>query len=400
MSDTPVPLSVLTFNSGSSSLKFGLYRVGEGDPIGLVTGEIETLGDRQCRLQASDATGKELIDETSEMADAAQGVSRIGAIFLAAKAPAPAAIGHRIVHGGPKLRRHCLIDDAVLATLHSAVAFAPLHMPPALSVIRYARQHFPGLPQAACFDTAFHADMPETASTLPLPAELRAQGIQRYGFHGLSCESIMRQLGSNMPDRVVIAHLGNGASITAVKAGRSIDTSMGLTPSGGIIMGTRTGDIDPGILLYLMREKHLDSAGLEKIIDHRSGLLGLSGISGDVRRLNVAKSSAPAARLALEMFRISVAKHIAGMIVALGGIDRLVFTGGIGENDAATRDGVVERLSYLGLEFDRRANRPDGCPRSTAKGQTAVGTLPSREDDEIARHTARLASATERCPSP
>jgi acetate kinase len=400
MSNLPDPLTVLTFNSGSSSLKFGLYRVGTGDPAALVSGEIETLGNRQCRLQACDADGRNLIDQTLDMADGAQGVAQLDAIFLAAKAPAPAAIGHRIVHGGPTLRRHCLIDDAVLHTLDSAVAFAPLHMPPALSVIHYARRHFPGLPQAACFDTAFHAHMPETASTLPLPGPLRTFGIQRYGFHGLSCESIMRQLGSSTPDRVVIAHLGNGASITAVKAGRSVDTSMGLTPSGGIIMGTRTGDIDPGVLLYLLREKHLDAAALEEMIDHRSGLLGLSGFSGDVRRLNAAEGSDPAARLALEMFRISVAKHIAGMIVVLGGIDALIFTGGIGENDAATRDGVVQQLQCLGLAFDDVAHPLDDDPPDMATGRTVVRTLPSREDDAIARHTARLASAAERPAAP
>jgi acetate kinase len=204
---------------------------------------------------------------------------------------------------------------------------------------------------------------------LPLPADLRARGIERYGFHGLSCESIMRQLGGAIPDRVIIAHLGNGASITAVRAGRSVDTSMGLTPSGGVIMGTRTGDIDPGVLLYLLREQGLDAAALEDIVDRRSGLLGLSGISSDMRALHA--SAEPGARLALAMFTISVARQIAGMGVVLGGIDRLVFTGGIGENDAATRDGIVGRLAWLGA--------------------ITVQVLPSREDDEIARHTEVLA---------
>src|SRR6185437_10407939 len=167
----------------------------------------------------------------------------IGQLLTDAHLPAPAAIGHRIVHGGPHLRRHCLIDESVLRQLESAAAFAPLHVPAALAVIRYAREHFPGLPQVACFDTAFHARMPDVARVLPLAPELRQAGIQRYGFHGLSCESILRQLGSDVPARVIIAHLGNGASITAVKDGKSIDTSMGLTPTGGVIMGTRSGDL-------------------------------------------------------------------------------------------------------------------------------------------------------------
>ncbi len=391
MSESANAATVLAFNSGSSSLKFGLYSVADEDPTALISGEIETIGDGNCRLHAADAEGGTLLDETAEMAAPADGVGRLNALFDSSKAPSPTAIGHRIVHGGPSLRRHRLIDDAVLQTLDAAVAFAPLHMPPALAVIRYAQTHYPGLPQAACFDTAFHADMPEVASTLPLPGDLRAKGIQRYGFHGLSCESIVRQLGHDIADRVVIAHLGNGASITAVKAARSIDTSMGLTPSGGVIMGTRTGDIDPGILLYLLRGEQLDTRELEDVIERRSGIAGISGISSDVRRLNAVESSAPSARLALEMFRISVAKQIAAMIVALGGVDALVFTGGIGENDAGARSAIVERLSCCGIQLDGQHNRDGRNPISAANCSTAVLALPSREDAEIARHTAVLA---------
>lgn len=384
-------MTVLTFNSGSSSLKFGLFRVGTGDPIALVSGEIEKLGNGQCRIHASDNASACLIDETSDMATPSDGVCRLGALFNSSNVPRPTAIGHRIVHGGPELRSHRLINDAVLQALDAAVPFAPLHIPPSLAVIHYARLHFPDLPQAACFDTAFHADMPDVARTLPLPIEMRERGIQRYGFHGLSCDSIVRQLGNEIRDRVVIAHLGNGASITAVKAGRSIDTSMGLTPTGGVIMGTRTGDIDPGILLYLMRSENLDANDMENLIDRRSGLGGLSGISSDVRKINAVEASEPNARLALEMLRISVAKQIAGMIVVLGGIDTLVFTGGIGENDAGARAGIVERLSWCGIRLDGGHDR-DGCnPHSAVSGPTTVLVLTSREDDEIARHTHLLA---------
>jgi len=189
------------------------------------------------------------------------------------------------VHGGPNLRRHCLIDDAVLGQLEAATAFAPLHNPPALSVIRFAQEHFPQLPQVACFDTAFHAGMPDVARTLPLPQELRSGGIERYGFHGFSCESIMRQLGDNPPDGLIIAHLGNDVSVTAVKGGHSVDTSMGLTPTGGAIMGTRSGDLDPGVLVYLARQKNFDATRLEALVDHRSGLLKISGIDSDMRRI-------------------------------------------------------------------------------------------------------------------
>jgi acetate kinase len=243
--------------------------------------------------------------------------------------PAPAAIGHRIVHGGPRLRQHCLIDDSVLRQLEAASAFAPLHIPSALSVIRFAREHFPGLPQVACFDTTFHAELADVARVLPVSKELQSEGIQRYGFHGLSCESIVHQLAKALPNRLVIAHLGNGASVTAVESGRSIDTSMGLTPTGGVIMGTRSSDLDPGVLVYLTREKKFDAAMLEELVDHRSGLLGISGLSSDMRRLHEAASSNADARLAIQIFCYSVRKQVAGMIAALDGVDLIVFTGGI-----------------------------------------------------------------------
>jgi acetate kinase len=283
--------------------------------------------------------------------------------------PAPDAIGHRIVHGGPKLRRHCLIDATVLAQIEAATAFAPLHGPLALSVIRFMGDHFPGLPQAACLDTAFHAGMPDVAHLLPIPKEMRDAGVQRYGFHGLSCESIVAQLAGELPRRMVIAHLGNGASVTAVRDGHSIDTSMGLTPTGGVIMGTRSGDLDPGVLVYLMREKKLDAAAVEALVDRGSGLLGISGLTSDMRRLHAAAGSNPDAALAIRMFCYSVRKQVAAMIAALEGIDLLVFTGGIGENDAPVRAAICEGLAWA-------------APK--------VRVLASQEDAQIARHTRAL----------
>jgi acetate kinase len=283
--------------------------------------------------------------------------------------PAPAAMHDAMADGGPSLRRHCPIDDTVLGQLEAATPFAPLHIPPALSIIRYAREHFPGLPQVACFDTAFHTTLPEVARTLPIARDLRAQGIERYGFHGLSCESIVRQLEPDVPERLVIAHLGNGASITAVKAGRSIDTSMGLTPTGGVIMGTRSGDLDPGILVYLAREKGFDAARLEEMVDHTSGLQGISGLTSDMRLLRQAAPSTPDARLAIEMFCYSVRKQVAAMIAALGGADRIVFTGGIGEHDTEARAEICDGLSWVDVR---------------------VSVLPSQEDEQIARHVRTL----------
>ena len=285
----------------------------------LISGEAEGIGEAKGKLQARDSQGNSLLSEAMSIPGQQDAVVRVAKLLTGQKTPAPDAIGHRIVHGGPKLRQHCLIDEAVLRKLEAASVFAPLHTPPALSVIRFARQHFPGLPQAACFDTTFHAKMPERAHVLPLPQEFRAAGLQRYGFHGLSCESIMRQLAET-PERLIIAHLGNGASVTAVKDGISVDTSMGLTPTGGVIMGTRTGDLDPGVLVYLAREKKFDAAILENLVDHRSGLLGISGVGSDMRVLHQAAASNADARLAIEMFCYSVRKQIAAMIAALGGL--------------------------------------------------------------------------------
>lgn len=356
---------ILALNSGSSSLKLGLYRV---DSVRV----------------------ERLFAETVVTADHPDLPARVAGVLAASGMPRPDAIGHRIVHGGPSLRRHCRVDDAVLLHLQAAAAFAPLHTPPALALIRFAQSHFPGIAQVACFDTQFHADLPQVARVLPIARELLADGVQRYGFHGLSLESIVRQLGDALPQRLVIAHLGNGASITAVNAGRSIDTSMGLTPSGGVIMGTRSGDLDPGVLVYLVREKKFDVTQLEALVDQRSGLLGISGISGDMRRLHEAAASDRNARLAIEMFCYSVRKQVAAMIAVLGGLDTLVFTGGIGENDAHVRSEICGGLSCFGVSLDESRNRAARNPVSDGASRCEVHVLASREDEQIARHVWAL----------
>ena len=395
--ETPAPgepcgdeRTVLALNSGSSSLKFGLYRVGPSGTEVLLSGAAEAIGDQAAAFRAQDASGNTLASEARPLPGQAEAIERIGSLLAGAGMPAPAVIGHRIVHGGPKLRQHCLIDDAVLDQLEAATAFAPLHTPPALSVIRFASEHFPGLPQVACFDTSFHADLPDVARVLPIARALRAEGIQRYGFHGLSCESIVRQLGKDVPDRLIIAHLGNGASVTAVSRGRSIDTSMGLTPTGGVIMGTRSGDLDPGVLVYLMREKKFDAAMLEDLVDHRSGLLGISGIGSDMRRLHDAAASDADAGLAVRMFCYSVRKQLAAMVAALDGLDLLVFTGGIGEHDAESRAAICDGLSWIGIGLDRVRNRAVDNPVDAPGSRCAIRVLPSQEDEQIARHSWAL----------
>jgi acetate kinase len=302
----------------------------------------------------------------------------------------PESIGHRIVHGGSQLKEHCRIDEGVVRHLEAAAVFAPLHMPAALSVIRSAESHFPGVTQVACFDTSFHAHMPLIARALPIPRALRAEGVQRYGFHGLSCESIVHQLAGDIPSRLIIAHLGNGASITAVEAGVSIDTSMGLTPTGGIIMGTRSGDLDPGVLVYLAREKKLDVTRLEELVDRQSGLLGISGLSADMRDLQGADGRDSDARLAIDMFCYSASKQVAAMSAVLGGVESLVFTGGIGENDSPVRAKICGRLASIGLVLDDARNRVAGDPISNSSSRCLVRVLPSQEDEQIARETWRL----------
>ena len=382
--------TILALNSGSSSLKFGLYRVSPTETEMLFSGEAESIGIDKGDFHARDAGGNTLLAEKTTLPGPAEAIARIASLLRHFKMPSPAAVGHRVVHGGPELRQHCLIDAATLSQLEAATAFAPLHTPAALAVIRGAQEQFPDIPHIACFDTAFHADLPDVARVLPLPKELRSEGIQRYGFHGLSCESILHQLAEDLPERLIVAHLGNGASITAIKNGKSVDTSMGLTPTGGVIMGTRPGDLDPGALIYLMREKKLDAAGLEELLDHRSGLLGISGISSDMRSLHERASVNADVRLAIAMFCYSARKQIAGMMAALGGADMVVFTGGIGENDAAIRAEICDGLSWLGMTLDASRNRIADNPINDPASRCSVRVLLSQEDAQIARHSREL----------
>jgi acetate kinase len=390
MTDAGSELTVLALNSGSSSLKFGLYRVGSSRTQMLLSGEAQSIGAKNGTFYAQDARKTVLLREQATIPSQQHAINRIARLLADSATPQPDAIGHRIVHGGPLYRLHCVMDQAILKQLEAASAFAPLHTPAALSVIRFAQEHFYGLPQVACFDTAFHAAMPDVARVIPIAKELQSEGIQRYGFHGLSCESIMRQLVSDVPNRIIIAHLGNGASITAVKGGQSIDTSMGLTPTGGVMMGTRSGDLDPGILVYLMREKNFDRELLEDLINHRSGLLGISGLSSDMRILHAAASANVDARLAVQMFCYVVGKQVAAMIAALGGADLVVFTGGIGENDWEVRAAICDGLSWIGVRLDEMRNRSAKNPINSSASRCVALVVPSQEDEQIARHTWAL----------
>ncbi len=380
---------VLSLNTGSSSLKFGLYRVDAERIDLLMSGEAEEIDGPAASFHARDAAGQVLAAPDGQ----GGAVVRLAMLLDGSGLPPPDVIGHRIVHGGPHLREHVLIEGDVLDRLDKAAAFAPLHTPPALAVIRFAQEHFPGVPQVACFDTAFHAGLPDVARVLPIPLRFRAEGVERYGFHGLSCESILAQLEHPPPRRLIVAHLGNGASITAIRDGRSIDTSMGFTPTGGVMMGTRCGDLDPGVLVYLMREQHLDAAMLEDLIDHRSGLLGISGVGSDMRALRRAAATNADADLAIRMFCTSARKQIAAMAAALEGLDMIVFTGGIGEHDARARADICGGLFWLGIDIDALANGAAHQTISASGSGCAVRVLMSDEDRQIARHAWRVAAA-------
>lgn len=381
---------ILALNSGSSSLKFGVYRVSFDQVQRLMSGEAQALGTQAGRFEAIDAHQQPLVERPLPMITTKHALHEIERLLEQTRLGALDGIGHRVVHGGPALRQPCRINKQVFEQLQQVTDFAPLHIPLALSVVDETCRHFPEIAQVACFDTGFHAQMPAVAHVLALPRELCAQGIQRYGFHGLSCESIVRRFGPNLPQRLIIAHLGNGASITAVRAGQSVDTSMGLTPSGGMIMSTRSGDLDPGVLIYLIRQQGLDVAAVETLVDRQAGLLGISGLSGDMRTLKSASVAQADARLAIEMFCYSAYKQIAAMIAVLGGVDTLVFTGGIGENDTDLRAQICEGLAWTGMALDSELNQSNSDLISTTESICAVRVFPSQEDEEIARHTWQL----------
>jgi acetate kinase len=358
---------ILALNCGSSSLKFGVFRAAEaGDPELLCEGEAEEIGRPNGsfwlrRGEAKDEQQVKFADHGEALAHALAFLDRQGfKRFWKA--------GHRVVHGGPEVREHRELTAAVLAKLQAAVPFAPLHLPASLEVIAAMQRQMPELPQVVCLDTAFHSGMPDVARTFALPAAVRQKGVERYGFHGLSLESILAQLEA-VPERLVVAHLGNGSSITAIREGRSVETTMGLTPTGGVMMGTRCGDLDPGVMVFLARHGFAQAGELEDLVNRRAGLLGVSGIGSDVRQLMEARAN-PEADLALRMFCYQVRKAVAAMAAALGGMELLVFTGGIGEHAEELRKEICEPLRWMG-EFETRV-------------------LPAQEDLQIARIAVRL----------
>ena len=385
--------AILVLNAGSSSLKFSVFLAADQT---LLRGQIEGLL-TQPHFLARDAAGA-VIDEKCWSAGSALGhAGAIEFLFawsrqgILAQHPIGAA-GHRVVHGGVRYTGPVRIGAAVIAELETLIPLAPLHQPAHIAVIRAVAEHAPELPQVACFDTSFHRTQPVLAQTFALPRRYAAEGLRRYGFHGLSFEYIASMLPSldaqTARGRTVVAHLGNGASLCALRDGVSVATTMGLTPLDGLMMGTRCGLLDPGVVLYLMKQPGMDAQALEQLLYHESGLLGVSGISSDMREL-LASREAPAVE-AVDLFVYRIRRELGSMAAALGGLDALVFTGGIGEHAAPIRARVCRDAAWLGLELDEAANEAGGpCITKPGRGVSAW-VIPTNEELMIARHTRRL----------
>jgi acetate kinase len=374
--------TILVLNSGSSSLKFGLFRHAGDDEFLLLEGSAEGIGrdDGSLRIKAPD--GQVLVQQERVLESQIDALQKLAQVLTEQHHARPSAVGHRVVHGGPHLRAHQRITADVRRQLHDAVHFAPLHIPPALALIDEAEKIFDDAPHFACFDTAFHATLPPRAAYLALPRRYAEAGVMRYGFHGLSYESLVTRLGADLPARAVFAHLGNGSSVCALRDGQSIDTSMGLTPTGGVPMGTRSGDLDPGVLLYLMRVEKLDAGALETLLNRESGLAGYADGESDMQALEKRAAAGDAnASLALDAFATAVRKTIGGYAALLGGIDLLVFTGGIGEHSGEIRRRVCDGLAFMGLTESDPAGK--------------VRAIHTEEEKQIARHCRTLLRQTQ-----
>lgn len=395
-------MRVLVLNPGSSSLKMSLF---EGESETALTmlgdGELSGIGTAAAAFTLRDACGIELAQGVPPRTDSMRAAIGVTERALAGSPlPRPNAVGYRVVHPGPKIQRHQRVTPELLSELKDAVRFAPLHDATAIELIEETMARMPDVPHFACFDTVFHGTMPEIASKYALPPELEREGVRRYGFHGLSCESVVAEmrerLGDAAPARLVIAHLGSGCSVTACLDGRSVDTTMGLTPTGGVVMGTRPGDLDPGLVLYLLRRPGATVDSVEAMLNHGAGLMGLAGVS-DMRELHKLSETADAsARLAIEIFVPSVARAIAGMMV-LYATEALFFTGGIGEHDAELREKIAEKLARLDVKLDAEANSR-GLDKgvlqrvSAASSAAAVYVARAEEDRVIARHVLKMCS--------
>jgi acetate kinase len=379
-------------NAGSSSLKFAVYQLESGQLHRSQSGEVERIGG-DGRLMVHGADGKPLHDQPLSALDHAAALAALADLPDGPLQTADlAAFGHRVVHGGPDMRTPVLVDDATLARIVALEPLAPLHNPPAVAVLRTLIERFPGVPQVACFDTAFHRDHPAVADRFAIPDALYQDGVRRYGFHGLSYEYIASALAEHEPEialgRVVVAHLGSGASMCALAGGHSVDSSMGFTALDGLPMGTRSGSLDAGVILWLQQQKGWSVQQVEHFLYADCGLKGLSGVSNDMRILLA--SEAPLARLAVEYFVYHVARTAGALAASMGGIDALVFTAGIGEHSPEIRARVLRRLGWLGFSLDEAANQRGGPLLTRPDSTRPAYAIPTDEELVIARHTSAL----------
>ena len=390
---------LLTINTGSSSLKAALYRAGPPDAAETLdlAAQVERIGHPGSHLRIVDARGTLVFEHTGDLSDHDAALAALLAwLQRQGLASDLEAVGHRIVHGGSRFSAPRLVTPEIVATLEELVPLAPDHLPQALAAVRAIARAVPSMTQVACFDTAFHRDLPRAARTYALPRRFREADVRRYGFHGLSYEYIMRELRALDPaaaaGRVIVAHLGNGASMAAVRGGASVDTTMGFTPAGGLVMGTRTGDVDPGVFLYLLRSQGLSAAALSDLVNKESGLLGVSETSADVRDLLDRAPADPRAAEAIALFCYQAKKFLGALAAALGGLQTLVFTGGIGEHAAPVRAAICAGLEFLGIELDPDRNAVHAPVISRPGARVTVRVMRTDEDLMIARHTRRLVS--------
>jgi acetate kinase len=389
---------VVTLNAGSSSIKFALFAVDGEEITSLALGLAEMTGEQR-RMKVRDRAGSTVRDDAWSQ-DAGDGfhIEALRRVLSWQSEAFPnadiTAVGHRVVHGGVHYDTPVIVNDEVIDRLEALVPLAPLHEPHNIAGIKAAREAWPNARQVACFDTAFHRNHPFVNDVFALPRQYYAEGVRRYGFHGLSYEYVAKRLGQISPShaggRVVVAHLGNGASMCAMRDGRSVASSMGFTALDGLPMGTRCGQLDPGVVLYLMQEKKLGADEISKLLYQESGLKGLSGVSHDMRELEA--SDAPEAREAIEYFVFRIRRELGGLAAVLGGLDAMAFCGGIGENAWRVRERVLEGMEWIGIELDREANKQNREVISSASSSVPVFIVPTNEEQMIARHTVALAA--------
>lgn len=390
-----LPKKIIALNTGSSSIKFAWYEIGESERL-VFSGSLTKIGNRDGMFSVQNDQGSSLLCESVTAQNHDDACDYVFAWILSQnEGYKPDAVGHRIVHGGPLYSTPQIVTSELTASLETLSPYAPEHLPQAIKAVRQVARLFPGTLQVTCFDTSFHSTMPAVAKLYALPESIRKEGVQRYGFHGLSYEYILlelkRQLGSHAEKkRIILAHLGHGASMVAVKNGKSIETTMGFSPAGGLVMSTRSGDLDPGVILFLLQQNKMTPAAIKEMLNRQSGLIGVSGSTDDMRDLLNAEKVDTAAKQAIELFCYQARKYIGTLSVVLGGLDTLVFSGGIGEHSPEIRSRICAGIEFLGIRVDEEKNSTHSAIISPESGQVDIRIIKTNEELMIARHTMKI----------